>query len=90
MTTISLTFDLPSKLAHELESVNRETLSRILQRGLQEWRIERVLDRYRQGGMSFGAAAEQAGVRQDELARHAYARGLEPPSSEASLLEDLF
>jgi hypothetical protein len=32
----------------------------------------------REGGISFGAAAHQTGVSQSELARHAYARGMEP------------
>ena len=48
-----------------------------------------ALDQYARGGISFGAAAEQAGVSQSELARHAYARGMEPPFSAETLAEDL-
>jgi len=39
--------------------------------------------------MSFGAAAQQAGVSQSDLARYAYARGMEPPTSEQTLAEEL-
>ena len=41
------------------------------------------------GGISFGAAAHQAGVSQSELSRHAYARGMEPPFSTETLMEEL-
>jgi hypothetical protein len=39
--------------------------------------------------MSFGAAAQLAGVSQSELARQAYVRGMEPPFSEKMLTEEL-
>ncbi len=52
-------------------------------------KIERTLDQYARGGISFGAAAQQAGISQSELARHAYARGLEPPFSDETLAEEL-
>jgi hypothetical protein len=39
--------------------------------------------------MSFGAAAQQAGVSPAELARFAYARGMEPPFSAQTLAEEL-
>lgn len=57
--------------------------------GLQPLRIERVLEEYARGGISFGAAAHQAGVSQSELARCAYARGMEPPFSADTLTEEL-
>ena len=61
----------------------------ILERGLRELKIERALKRYARGGMSFGAAAQQAGLSQSELARHAYARGMEPPFSAETVVEEL-
>ena len=64
-------------------------LVEILERGLRQWRIEKALKRYAAGEMSFGAAAEQAGVSQSELSRQAYARGLEPPFSAQTLAEEL-
>ena len=61
----------------------------ILERGLRALKIECALERYARGGISFGAAAQQAGVSQSELARHAYARGMEPPFSAETLAEEL-
>jgi hypothetical protein len=52
-------------------------------------KIERALDQYARGGISFGAAAKQAGVSQTELSRHAYARDMEPPFSDKSLAEEI-
>ena len=80
---------VPASLAQELESASQEFLIELLERGLRQLKIERALDRYARGGMSFGAAAHQAGVSQSELARHAYARGMEPPSSAETLAEEL-
>ena len=84
-----LTITIPSELAQELDSTDRELLLEILERGLRELKIERVLDRYARGGMSFGAAAHHAGISQSELARHAYARGMEPPFSAETLAEEV-
>ena len=89
MSTKALTLVVPASLAQELDSANQEFLVEILERGLRELKIEQVLKRYARGGMSFGAAAQQAGVSQSELARHAYARGMTPPFSEESLMEAL-
>lgn len=89
MSTEALTLDVPASLARELDSANQEFLVEILERGLRELKIERALERYARGGISFGAAAQQAGVSQSELARHAYARGMEPPFSAETLAEEL-
>ena len=84
-----LVVEVPVPLAQELVTANQEFLADLLQRGLQAVRIERALERYQQGGMSFAAAAEQAGVTQPELARHAYVRGIEPPYDQTLLAEEL-
>ena len=89
MSDETLTITIPDALAHELDETSQEFLIEILERGLRALKIERVLDRYAQGGMSFGAAAQQAGVSQSELACHAYARGMEPPFSTETLAEEL-
>jgi predicted HTH domain antitoxin len=52
-------------------------------------KIERALDRYARGGISFGAAAHLAGVSQSDLARHAYTHGMEPPFSAEAVAEEL-
>ena len=75
MTGEPLTLTLPAPLAHELGSATQDFLIDLLARGLRDFRIERVLERYAHGDMSFGAAAQQVGVSQTELARLAYAAG---------------
>jgi predicted HTH domain antitoxin len=89
VSTEALTLTVPAALAPELDSASQEFLVEILKRGLREWKIERALERYASGGFSFGAAAHQAGVSQSELARWAYARGMEPPFSAETLAEEL-
>lgn len=61
----------------------------LLERGLRELKIERALERYVDGGISFAAAAQQAGVSRSELARRAYARGMELSFSAETLAEEL-
>jgi predicted HTH domain antitoxin len=89
MAETSLTLTLPIALAREFESLNQDFLIELLERGLREMKIDRALSLYRQGGISFAAAAERAGIPQSELARHAYARGLEPPFSSKTLSEEM-
>lgn len=84
-----LTLNLPDTLAHELGAANQEFLLELLERGLREMKIDRALDLYSRGGLSFGAAAERAGVPRSDLSRHAYSRGLEPPFSPETLAEEL-
>lgn len=85
----ALTLTVPDLLAGELESANQEFLLKVLERGLQEVKVDRALELYGRGGISFGAAAERAGVPQSALARYAYARGMEPPFSVETLDEEL-
>ena len=89
MTGDTLTLSLPAPLAHELGSATQDFLADLLARGLREVKVERALERYARGGMSFGAAAQQAGVSQTDLSRFAYARGMEPPFSAQTLAEEL-
>ena len=80
---------LPVPLARELGPATQDFLIELLERGLRELRVERALERYARGGMSFGAAAQQAGVSQSDLSRFAYARGMEPSFSAETLTEEL-
>ena len=89
MSTEVCTLNIPDSLARELETANQEFLIELLERGLQTLKVERALEQYARGGISFGAAAHQAGVSQSELARHAFARGMEPPFSAETLTEEL-
>lgn len=85
----TITLKLPAHLAHELDTIEQTVLADLLQRGLRDLHIEQALTQYQRGGLSFGAAAAQAGLTQAEMAAHAYARGLEPPYSDETLIEDL-
>jgi predicted HTH domain antitoxin len=89
MSRESLTLMVPDSLARELDSVGGGLLVDLLERGLREFKIEQALDRYARGGISFGAAACQAGVSRSELARHAYSRGMEPPFNADTVAEEL-
>jgi len=89
MSTEAVTLKIPDSLAKELDTVSEELLIDLLERGLREFKIEQALDRYARGGISFSAAARQAGVPRSELARNAYARGMEPPFSAETLSEEL-
>jgi hypothetical protein len=81
--------ELPSRLAAELASANQALITDLLQRGLRDLHVEQALDRYQQGGMSFAAAAEHAGVSVPELARAAYVRHIEPPFDQDMVAEEL-
>ena len=76
-------------LAAQLATANAAMIDDILRRGLRDLYIEQALERYSHGGMSFAAAAEQAGVSLAELARFAYVRSMEPPFDEAMVAEEL-
>ena len=89
MSTESLTLTVSDSLARELDSVGESFLIDLIERGLREFKTEQALDRYARGGMSFAAAARQAGMSQSEFARQAYARGMEPPFSAKTLAEEL-
>lgn len=88
MSGKALTLTLPLALAKEFETLHQDLLVELLQRGLQV-KIDRALDLYIHGGLSFGAAAERAGISQSELSRRAYARGMEPSFSATTLAEEL-
>lgn len=89
MSTKTTTVTIPPSLAQDFEAASEEFLAEIFERGLRHWRIEKALERYAARSISFGAAADQAGVSQSELAREAYARGMVPPFSAETLAEEL-
>ncbi len=89
MSSEAITLTIPGSLAQELNTASQQFLTDLLERGLRGLKIERALARYAQKGMTFGAAADEAGVSQSELSRHAYARGLEPPYSAKTVAEEV-
>ncbi|MEA3349963.1 MAG: hypothetical protein U9Q82_05020 [Chloroflexota bacterium] len=89
MTNKTMTLNLPASIAKEISAASEDFFVDIIERGLREMKIDRTLARYAQGGFSFGAAAHQAGISQSELARYAYARGIEPPFTNETLIEEM-
>ncbi len=89
MSTKPWTVTVPPSLAQDLEAASAEFVGQILERGLRQWRIEKALERYAAREISFGAAAEQAGISQGELACQAYASGMVPPFSVETLAEEV-
>jgi hypothetical protein len=85
----SLTVQLPDRLARELSDASQEFIAEMLELGLRTRKIEQALAQYARGQMTLGAAAHLAGITEGEMARHAYARGLEPRFSDATLVEEL-
>jgi predicted HTH domain antitoxin len=72
------------------EQVDRSTaVKRLLERGIDDWRVETAVRRYREGEVSVGRAAELAGLSlwrfQDVLAE----RGVEANYSETDLATDI-
>ena len=89
MSSLELNLKIPNSMAEELKHVNQQFLIDIFQRGLHDFKIERALTRYAAGGISFGAAAQEVGISKSDFARHAYAKGIEPPFSSDTLQEEL-
>ncbi len=82
-----LTLQLPEWLAKELANASQEFVTEVLELGLRTRKIEQALTVYARGKMTLGAAAHLAGVTESEMARQAYARGLEPRYSMDTLPE---
>jgi hypothetical protein len=72
----------------EFETLREGSPVELLQRELRKVKIDRALDSFIRGDLSF-EAAEQAGVSRTELSHRAYAHGLEPSFSVATLSEEL-
>jgi hypothetical protein len=89
MSTQTITLKIPSSLAQELNITSDIFLVDIVERGLRDFKIDMALEQYSRGHISFGGAAEQANVSQSLLARYAYAKGMEPPFSAATVTEEL-
>ena len=84
-----LTVHLPDRLARELASAGQDFIAEVFELGLRTHKIDQVLAEYARGQMTLGAAAQRVGIPEGELARHAYARGLEPRFSADTLTEEL-
>lgn len=85
----SLTVQLPDRLAKELTEAGQEFIAEMIDLGLRTRKIEQALAQYARGEMTLGAAAHLAGITEGEMARHAYARGVEPRFGDETLAEEL-
>ena len=85
----SLIVPVPDRLAQELTCAGQEFIAEMIELGLRTRRIDQALAQYACGQMTLGAAAHLAGIPESEMARHAYARGLEPRRSADTLAEEL-
>ncbi len=70
---IKLSDDMAKKLPKE-EAV----VQKILELGLRELEIEKIIERYKKGGISLARAAQIAGISIREMIPIAYAHGLDP------------
>jgi predicted HTH domain antitoxin len=75
METIEI--KLPDYLAKKLPQ-EESAIQRVLELGLKQLEIEKVIERYKKGGISLARAAEIAGISIREMIPIAYAHGLEP------------
>lgn len=75
MTTISIS--VPDELAQQLPTEPTER-QRVLELGLQQWRVRRALEAFKRGEGSLAYAAKQAGISLREMIPLAYAHGLTP------------
>ena len=75
MTTLLLT--LPDELAKNLPA-DAASRQRIVELGLQEWRIVEALEAYQRGEGTLAYAAERVGVPLREMIVTARARGVMP------------
>lgn len=83
-----ITLEIPDELAGELH-IDRTKVKELLLLGLTQLKIEEALILYKRGVISFGRAAEIAGVSERELIRHARANAIRPRWDEQMLREEL-
>jgi predicted HTH domain antitoxin len=79
------------RLAERLKTDRSEALRRFIERGLREAKIDDALDRLRQGKVSIGRAAEDAGITLYEMVelvrQHRIPSGYGPEDLERDLRE---
>jgi predicted HTH domain antitoxin len=80
---------LPDRLARELADAGPDFIAEVFELGLRTRKIDQALAEYASGHLTLGAAARLADVPEDEMARQAYARGLEPKFASTTLAEEL-
>ncbi|MBT3185812.1 MAG: antitoxin [Deltaproteobacteria bacterium] len=82
------TIEIPDERLPELEAY-RDRLGELLLLGLAQAKIQEALLFYKHGSVSFGRAAELAGLTEQELMQQARAIGIEPDWTESMVEEEL-
>ena len=82
------TIERPEDRLPELEAY-KDRLGELLLLGLSQVKIQEALLLYRRGSVSFGRAAELAGLSEQETVQQARAAGIEPHWTEAMVEEEL-
>ena len=80
--------EIPEERLPELEAY-KDRLGELLLLGLSQVKIQEALLLYRRGSVSFGRAAELAGLSGQEMVQQAHAAGIEPHWTEAMVEEEL-
>ena len=80
--------EIPTERLGEIEKY-KDRLGELLLLGLTQVKIQESLYMYKRGLVSFGRAAELAGLPQEEMMRQARAHGIEPRWSEKMVEEEL-
>ena len=64
-------------------------IQKIIQLGVQQFKVRRALEMYQAGAGSLGYVAEKVGLSKRDLVREARARGIEPAFDEQAVREEL-
>ena len=80
--------EIPAELVQEF-SLYRDRLREVILLGLLQLKVQEALLLYRRGLVSFGRAAELAGLSRQEMMRQARAFGVQPRWSEQMIEEEL-
>jgi predicted HTH domain antitoxin len=82
------TLEISEATAEKLQPY-RDKLPELVLLGLQQLKIQEALLLYSRGLVSFGRAAEVAGISEEEMIRQAHAVGVQPRWSETMPQEEL-
>lgn len=80
--------DIPEELIHDFDG-HRDQLREVILLGLRQLKINETLFLYKQGIVSFGRAAELAGLSRQDMTQQARAAGIEPRWSDEMLRAEL-
>lgn len=83
-----LVIEVPTELAEEIKPY-QDRLREVLLLGLLQLKVQEALLLYKRGLVSFGRAAELAGLSKQEMIRQARAFGVQPRWSERMVQEEL-